>query len=202
MPQVCIPLPTEISALPETMKKFREHAELGHYALALRYHEQGRAAIDNFVASSEVMMGGDRSRRTKWRGLAAELDAEVKVVKVCDYSQPKARRGSTVSRSFFSKMDNTRVNFAFVYFVFSVLAGRACRRRTRDPTWCARRQLSRSHLHWDLSMLHPCSREAQIIFEKQVKSSALWGPEPPHPTMVLRTHVLHPKDTLHYCSQM
>lgn len=84
MTQACIPLPAEIAALPETMKKFREHAELGHYALALRYHEQGRAAIDNFVASSEVMMEGDRSRRTKWRNLATELDAEVKLVKVRD----------------------------------------------------------------------------------------------------------------------
>lgn len=81
MPQA-IPLPAEVAALPETMKKFREHAQLGNYALALRYHEQGRAAIDSFVASSEVMMGGDRSRRTKWRSLAAELDAEVKLVKV------------------------------------------------------------------------------------------------------------------------
>lgn len=41
-------------------------------------YEQGRTAIDNFVAS----MDGDRSRRTKWQGLAAELDEEVKIVKV------------------------------------------------------------------------------------------------------------------------
>lgn len=81
MPQA-LPLPAEVAALPETMKKFREHAQLGNYALALRYHEQGRAAIDSFLASSEVIMEGDRSRRTKWRGLAAELDAEVKLVKV------------------------------------------------------------------------------------------------------------------------
>ena len=39
---------------------------------------QGRAAIDNFVAG----MDGDRARRRKWVGLAAELDAEVKIVKV------------------------------------------------------------------------------------------------------------------------
>lgn len=39
---------------------------------------QGRAAIDSFVAG----MDGDRARRTKWNGLAAELDAELKIVKV------------------------------------------------------------------------------------------------------------------------
>lgn len=39
---------------------------------------QGRAAIDSFVAN----MDGDRARRTKWNGLAAELDAELKIVKV------------------------------------------------------------------------------------------------------------------------
>lgn len=41
-------------------------------------HVQGRAAIDTFVAG----MDGDRARRTKWNGLAAELDAELKIVKV------------------------------------------------------------------------------------------------------------------------
>lgn len=80
MPRASLPLPADVACLPETMKKFREHAQVGNYALALRYHKQGRAAINSFVATSEVMMDGDRSRVIKWRGLAAELDAEVKLV--------------------------------------------------------------------------------------------------------------------------
>ena len=46
--------------------------------LVFTVNAQGRAAIDNFVAG----MDGDRARRTKWNGLAAELDAELKIVKV------------------------------------------------------------------------------------------------------------------------
>ncbi len=48
--------------------------------IAPRVCEQGRAAIDSFVAE----MDGDRARRTKWNSLAAELDAELKIVKVGD----------------------------------------------------------------------------------------------------------------------
>lgn len=44
----------------------------------LTFNEQGRAAIESFVAG----MDGDRARRTKWNGLAAELDAELNIVKV------------------------------------------------------------------------------------------------------------------------
>eukprot|EP00903_Cladosiphon_okamuranus_P008513 g8177.t1 len=69
-------LPPDVVSLPETLTKFREHAQKGNYALAQRYHEQGRAAIDKFVAGME----GDRARCTKWNGLAAELDAELKIV--------------------------------------------------------------------------------------------------------------------------
>lgn len=47
-------------------------------AFADTFNEQGRAAIERFVAG----MDGDRARRTKWNGLAAELDAELKIVKV------------------------------------------------------------------------------------------------------------------------
>lgn len=57
--------------------------------LSPTFIEQGRAAIERFVSG----MDGDRARRTKWNGLAAELDAELKIVKVksfrltCGYSK-------------------------------------------------------------------------------------------------------------------
>lgn len=75
MPQ---PLPSAIVGLPETIRKFREHAKSGEYTLALKYHQKGRVAIDNFVAD----LDGDRARQDKWRGVAAELDAEARLVKV------------------------------------------------------------------------------------------------------------------------
>lgn len=46
--------------------------------------EQGKAVVDKFVAGID----GDRASRAKWNGLAAELDAEVKLVKV----RPRPRR--------------------------------------------------------------------------------------------------------------
>lgn len=51
------------------------------HSTCVNMHVQGRAAIDSFVAG----MDGDRARRTKWNGLAAELDAELKIVKVRAY---------------------------------------------------------------------------------------------------------------------
>eukprot|EP00752_Nemacystus_decipiens_P008068 g7212.t1 len=87
------PLPADVVSLPETLAKFREHAQKGNYALAQRYHEQGRVAIDNFVAG----MDGDRARRTKWNGLAAELDAELKIVK--DIVKELARTASLAGSS-------------------------------------------------------------------------------------------------------
>lgn len=34
------PVPPDVACLPETLAKFREHAQQGNYALAQRYHEQ------------------------------------------------------------------------------------------------------------------------------------------------------------------
>lgn len=45
MPQS--PLPAEVISLPETLTKFREHAQKGNYALAQRYHEQVRAVRED-----------------------------------------------------------------------------------------------------------------------------------------------------------
>lgn len=36
------PLPADVISLPDTIIKFREHAQKGNYALAQRYHEQVR----------------------------------------------------------------------------------------------------------------------------------------------------------------
>lgn len=43
------PLPADVVSLPETITKFREHAQKGNYALAQRYHEQVRYCLDPTV---------------------------------------------------------------------------------------------------------------------------------------------------------
>lgn len=62
----------------------------GFLHFAPRACEQGRAAIEKFVAE----MDGDRARRTKWNSLTAELDAELKIVKVGDLKFAVSRRRS------------------------------------------------------------------------------------------------------------
>lgn len=44
------PLPTDVISLPETLTKFREHAQKGNYALAQRYHEQVRAELNQQIS--------------------------------------------------------------------------------------------------------------------------------------------------------
>ncbi|CAM9508931.1 unnamed protein product, partial [Scytosiphon promiscuus] len=117
------PLPADVIGLPETLQKFREHAQKGNYALAQRYHEQGRAAIDNFVAG----MDGDRARRIKWNGLAAELDAELKIVK--DIVKELARTAS-LGRS--SEPTPERKSFGGVAFTAGEAGDLATRFNNRD----------------------------------------------------------------------
>ncbi|CAM9938849.1 unnamed protein product [Pylaiella littoralis] len=118
-----LPLPAGVISLPETITKFREHAQKGNYALAQRYHEQqGRAAIESFVAG----MDGDRARRTKWNGLAAELDAELKIVK--DIVKELARSSSLVWTSDPAPERRTAGGVAFIAGEPGDLAARAhCR---------------------------------------------------------------------------
>ncbi|CAM9679043.1 unnamed protein product, partial [Choristocarpus tenellus] len=92
------PLPADVVCLPEGTKNFREHAQLGNYALALSRHRQNRRAIENFVAGIE----GDRKRRTRWMEVSQELDADAKLIEdiAAELSHiPPPPEGSSSERS-------------------------------------------------------------------------------------------------------
>lgn len=99
MPQS--PLPADVISLPETLTKFREHAQKGNYALAQRYHEQVRRSSNRqrYTMSEELAgLACGRIRRVGMEGCFCRTSREIEG-NICLAETPKYTLSFAVSSS-------------------------------------------------------------------------------------------------------
>ncbi|CAM9488859.1 unnamed protein product, partial [Chrysoparadoxa australica] len=68
----------DLADVPDLMKACRSAALLGSYEHALRHHSDARAVVTRFMDGTGPK---EEARKARWRGVLAEMDAEVELVK-------------------------------------------------------------------------------------------------------------------------